>query len=96
MEKAVGARDLDILAQFLIESVLLSLLGGFFGFILGMVLTYLSAVGIRSFGYDWEFFLTPLAAVVAFLVSLVVGIFFGLYPARRAARVSPMEALRYE
>lgn len=96
LRKAVGARDPDILAQFLIESVLLSLLGGFFGFLLGMVLTYLSAVGIRSLGYDWEFFLTPLAAVVAFLVSLAVGIFFGLYPARRAARVSPMEALRYE
>lgn len=96
LRKAVGARDADILFQFLIEAVFLALLGGFFGFIAGVILTYISAVAIRAAGYDWAFFLTPSAAVVACGVSLLVGVFFGLYPARRAARVSPMEALRYE
>lgn len=96
LRKAIGARDSDILSQFLIESVFLSILGGCLGFLLGVFLTYLSAIGIRAAGYEWEFLLTFQAAAVAFIVSLAVGIFFGLYPARRAARVSPMEALRYE
>lgn len=96
LRKAVGARDVDILFQFLIEAVFLACLGGFFGFVIGVMLTYFSALGIRAAGYDWEFLLTPQAALVAFAVSLAVGISFGLYPARRASRVSPMEALRYE
>lgn len=96
LRKAVGARDSDILVQFLIEAVFLSLLGGFFGFVFGVLLTYLSALGIRAAGYEWTFLLTFQAAGVAFAVSLLIGIIFGLYPARRAARVSPMEALRYE
>ncbi len=96
LRKAIGARDADVLLQFLIEAMFLSLLGGFFGFLLGVLLTYLSAIGIRSAGYEWEFLLTMPAALVASIVSLTVGVVFGLYPARRAARVSPMEALRYE
>ncbi len=96
LRKAIGARDADILLQFLAEAVFLSLLGGFFGFVLGVILTYLSALGIRAAGYEWEFLLTFQAAAVAFVVSLAVGISFGLYPARRASKVSPMEALRYE
>lgn len=96
LRKAIGARDADILLQFLAEAVFLSLLGGFFGFALGVILTYLSALGIRAAGYEWEFLLTFQAAAVAFVVSLAVGISFGLYPARRASKVSPMEALRYE
>ena len=96
LRKAIGARDSDILVQFLTEAVFLSLLGGFFGFVFGVMLTYLSAVGIRAAGYEWTFLLTFQAAGIAFAVSLFIGIIFGLYPARRAAKVSPMEALRYE
>lgn len=96
LRKAVGARDADILLQFLVEAVSLALLGGFFGLVFGVALTYLSALGIRAAGYDWTFLLTFQAAGIAFAVSLLIGIIFGLYPARRAAKVSPMEALRYE
>lgn len=96
LRKAIGARDADILFQFLIEAMFLSFLGGFFGFLLGVVLTYLSALGIRAAGYEWDFILTFQAAAIAFVVSLAIGISFGLYPARRASKVSPMEALRYE
>lgn len=96
LRKALGARDVDILSQFLVEAVFLSLAGGFFGFILGVILTYLTAVGIRMAGYEWDFLLTFQSVGVAFVVSLLVGIFFGLSPARRASKVSPIEALRYE
>lgn len=96
LRKAIGARDADILSQFLIEAIFLSILGGFFGFLLGALLTYLSAIVIRAVGYEWDFVLTFQAVAVAFFVSLAIGVSFGLYPARRASKVSPMEALRYE
>ncbi len=96
LRKALGARDADILLQFVVEAVLLAVAGGFFGLVFGIALTYFSAVAIRASGYEWNFFLTPSAGIFAFLVSFLVGVFFGIHPARRAARVSPMEALRYE
>lgn len=96
LRKALGARNSDIRFQFLVEAVFISLAGGVLGFVLGVGLTYLSAVIVQSLGYDWEFILTFQSAVVAFAVTLAIGIFFGLYPARKAAEVSPMEALRYE
>ncbi len=96
LRKALGARDGDILLQFLVEAILLSLAGGIFGFFVGVVLTFLVSIGIRTLGYEWEFILTFQAAGVAMIVSILVGVFFGLSPARHAARISPMEALRYE
>ena len=96
LRKALGARNEDIRFQFLVESVFISLAGGTLGFILGVILTYLAAVIVQSLGYDWEFILTFQSALVALAVVLLIGIFFGLYPAKKAAEVSPMEALRYE
>lgn len=96
LRKALGARDRDIRFQFLVEAIFLSLAGGMLGFVLGVTLTYLAATIAQSLGYEWEFILTFQSALVALVVVLLIGIFFGLYPARKAAQVSPMEALRYE
>ena len=88
---AVGATEEDVKRQFLIEAIVLSLLGGAFGIILGIVASVIIA---RSLG--WAVVISPIAVVIAALVSIVVGIFFGYYPAQKAARLDPIEALRYE
>jgi ABC-type antimicrobial peptide transport system permease subunit len=96
LRKAVGARPKHIIAQFLIESAFITLLGGIVGICFGVAVAFLASVIIPKLGYEWQF-LVPLSSIaLAFTVSLVIGIAFGLYPAFKAARVSPMEALRYE
>ena len=96
LRKALGARNSDIQFQFLVESVFISLAGGILGFLLGVGLTFIAALIIQKLGYEWTFILTLQSAGVALVVVLLIGIFFGLYPAKKAAQVSPMEALRYE
>ena len=88
---SVGAKARDILLQFLIESVLLSLGGGVMGIVLGVgVATLASALTQWPRRVSWG------AIALAFTFAAVVGIFFGLYPARKAARLDPIQALRYE
>jgi putative ABC transport system permease protein len=91
LRMAVGARGRDILTQFLVEAVTLSLLGGALGIAAGLG-------GARAISYfaEWQTLVAPDAILFAFGVAAVVGIIFGLYPARRAARLDPIEALRYE
>jgi len=91
IRKALGARGRDILSQFLIEALTLSLLGGLIGVAIGLVV---SALIGRLAG--WGFILDPATVVVASLFSLGVGIVFGVWPARQAARLDPVAALRYE
>ena len=88
---AVGARRRDILQQFLIEAVMLSVFGGLIGVALGLVGSTL----ISTFA-GWPVFVSPGSVALAFLFSGAVGIFFGFYPARKAAALSPIDALRYE
>ena len=89
IRKAIGARRTDILGQFLVEAVLLSLLGGLAGVIAGVVGSRFRIVGIQP--------VVQLYSVgLAFGVALLVGLFFGIYPANRAASLRPIEALRYE
>ena len=88
---AVGARTGHILLQFLVEATALSLVGGAVGLVVGIAATQLIA-----YLAEWPTLLSAPAAAAAFLVSGAVGIFFGFYPARRAARMDPIAALRYE
>ncbi len=91
LRMAVGARGRDILAQFLIEAVTLSLAGGAIGVVLGAVATW--AVGTFA---GWQVALSAQAVLLAVGYSAAVGVFFGFYPARRAAALLPIQALRYE
>jgi len=95
---AVGARGRDILRQFLIEAVLLSSIGGIVGFGLGAGASAGVTKIINSLisGPPWPVVVSFKAAVVAVLFSAAVGVFFGFYPARRASRLDPIDALRYE
>ncbi len=88
---AVGAKEKDILAQFLIESVLLSLAGGAIGIIIGIL-----GSQIASYFTNWPVVISLGATLLAFSVAAIIGIFFGIYPARKASKLDPIEALRYE
>lgn len=92
LRKAVGARGQDILAQFLIESILLSFLGGVLGIALGWLMTIIGEILVP----DLTLLVTLDAILLATAVSSGVGIFFGLYPASRAARMNAIDALRFE
>ncbi len=88
---AIGARRQDIMSQFLIESIVLSLLGGIIGVILGMLGGALICAAIKM-----PFHVSLATVLIASLFSMAVGVFFGLYPANRAAKLDPIDALRYE
>jgi len=88
---AVGAKGRDVLLQFLVEAVVTSLLGGVLGILFGIGASQL--IGLLA---KWSTPMVPGAILLAFIFSAVVGIFFGYYPARRAANLDPIEALRYE
>lgn len=88
---SVGGRAHDIMMQFLIESVLLSIFGGVIGIIFGMMVTY----GVTS-ALGWGMIIMPEVQALGFLVCSAIGIFFGWYPARKASNLNPIDALRYE
>jgi putative ABC transport system permease protein len=88
---AIGAKGSDIRSQFLVEAITISLTGGALGIFLGLAIQKM----VARFG-DWPISLQPEAVVMAFLFSALVGVFFGFYPAQKASRLDPIEALRYE
>lgn len=89
IRKAIGAQKFDIVTQFLLEAVLLSVFGGVMGVIVGLIGSRFDIVGVTPV-------VAPYSVGLAFGVSVVVGLFFGLYPANRAASLRPIDALRYE
>jgi len=97
LRKAVGARNKDILNQFLIESVTLTVLGGIVGFIGGMAFSLMISIVLsRVLNTEWSFVVPFGAVVLAFGVAALVGLVFGIYPASKAAKLNPIEALRHE
>ena len=91
IRKALGATRLNIMMQFLIEALTLCLLGGLLGVLLGV-----GTAVLLSKVMQWNTLISPMAVGVAFAFSAAVGLFFGIYPARRAASLDPIVALRYE
>jgi len=96
LRKAIGATEREILHQFLLEAILLTFAGGMIGIVLGVGGSFLVAKIVSQFVDGWTLIIPPVVVVVSAAVSTVVGIVFGYYPARRAARLDPIEALRYE
>ncbi len=91
LRKAIGARKNDIMLQFLVESVGMTVSGGFIGIVLGIGISL-----ILSYFAGWSVITSPISVVLATAFSALTGIFFGLWPARKAAALKPVEALRYE
>ncbi len=91
LRMAIGAKGNDILMQFLIESVLISITGGVLGVIIGLVATFC----VQQFA-GWPVSITMVSIVISFAVCTITGVFFGWYPARKAAQADPINALRYE
>lgn len=97
LRKAIGATNKDILMQFLLEAVMLTVIGGVIGVLLGGLLSYIIAIILTStLNVDWQFIFPWNAAALGIIVASLVGLIFGIYPANEASKKSPMEALRYE
>jgi len=96
LRKAIGAKNSAIMSQFLVESVVVTLIGGIVGILIGVFFAYVAALIIQKLGYNWPFVVTFSSIALAVGISFLVGIFFGIYPARKAAKLNLVEALRYE
>lgn len=97
LRKAVGANNTHIIWQFLTETIILTLVGGILGILTGILLSFgVYLVMSRGLGYHWNFIITFPSILLGIGISALIGIIFGTYPARKASKLSPVEALRYE
>lgn len=96
LRRAVGAKRQDILWQFLMEAGILTFLGGVLGVIIGAGISFLIYYVAISFGINWSYAVSPLSVVLSLLFSAFIGMFFGVYPAQKAANMDPINALRQE
>jgi putative ABC transport system permease protein len=97
LRKAVGATEKNILVQFLIEAIILTTIGGIIGIILGATFSFIAVMVLsKVMALNWAFSFPVMGATLGLSVSALIGLIFGLYPARQASQKSPIEALRYE
>ncbi len=96
LRKAIGAKNRYIISQFLVETVFITFLGGIIGIALGILISFSVAKVAQYLGYDWNLVVSIPSIFLATFVSIAIGLIFGLVPARRAAHLNPIEALRYE
>jgi putative ABC transport system permease protein len=91
LRMSIGAKGIDILLQFLIEAILISITGGIIGVVLGI-----SASRLVTLWLQWPTLVSQSSILLSFMVCGITGVFFGYYPAQKASRLDPIEALRYE
>ena len=96
LRKALGAKNKNILNQFLFESMVVTFTGGIFGIIIGVSVSFLVAFIARQLGYNWDFIISIFAIFLSCTISILVGLVFGIYPAWKASKLNPIEALHYE
>jgi putative ABC transport system permease protein len=96
LRKALGAKSRTIIGQFLIETMFITFIGGVIGIVLGTVISVLVATIAKSMEYDWDLVISPFSIILGCGVSISIGLLFGITPAKRASKLSPIEALRYE
>ena len=91
LRKALGAKKKTIITQFLVESIMLTFIGGIIGVIAGIIASFVISKSASS-----AFYISPVSVILATAVSAIIGIVFGWYPAKKASDLQPIEALRYE
>jgi len=96
LRKAVGATSSNISNYFLIQTIILTSIGGLVGIIWGILVAFIISLIVNYLGYNWDFVISLSSITIAVVFTIVVGLSFGWYPARKAAKLSPIEALRYE
>jgi putative ABC transport system permease protein len=96
LRKALGANARDIVWQFLVETVTITFISGIVGIILGISLSYLAAQVINYLGYSWNFIISYEGILLGCFVSVAIGLVFGIFPAMKASKLDPIDALSYE
>lgn len=96
LRKSLGAKNKDIMVQFVIEAILISVLGGAIGIAAGIFVSLAMTYAINSYGFAWPYVISAEAVLISFFVAAFFGIVFGWYPAKKAAKLNPIEALRFE
>lgn len=96
LRKAIGAKNNDIVMQFLVEAMTITFISGIIGIILGCLLLVLISLIVRAMNYHWDLIISPISIILGCVVSIGIGLIFGIAPARKASLLDPIEALRYE
>jgi putative ABC transport system permease protein len=96
LRKAIGAKNKDIVMQFLVEAITITFISGLIGIILGSLVLVLISVVVNAMNYHWDLIISPISIILGCVVSIGIGLIFGIAPAQKASQLDPIEALRYE